>query len=68
MNWTHGEPGPKCFCGKETYVTVDDDEVLLWCLFHSSAEGMYFSLPHERPEKWPNMTNAEMVELIKDSK
>lgn len=65
MTWINGEPGPKCFCGKETFVIVDDYGVSLMCLFHSKAEGVSFDLPKEKPDKWPNMTNAEMVELTR---
>lgn len=66
MNWTNGEPGPNCFCGKETFVIVDDYGISLMCLFHTKSEGASFALPNERPEKWPDMTNEEMVELTKE--
>ena len=63
--WTHGEPGPKCFCGRDTNVMIcADGKVNLMCLAHTKEETALFPLPATRPEKWPDMTNEEMQALV----
>jgi hypothetical protein len=67
MDWKHGEKGPTCFCGKPTAVMIDNKtgDISLVCLFHSSVAGALFPLPKAgRPDKWPEMTDPEMIVLV----
>lgn len=67
MNWTDREKGPECFCGMPTMVVVSEDgkRADLMCIFHSYEAGAMFPLPVDgRPDKWPDMTNDEMKELV----
>jgi len=66
MEWKNGEKGPTCFCGMPTAVVVDEEgSVNLLCVFHTSLAGALFPLPKDkRPDKWPEMTDEEMVALV----
>jgi hypothetical protein len=67
MDWKHGEKGPRCFCGNTTNVVVDEKsgEVNLLCLLHTKMAGAIFPLPKSgRPDKWPEMTDEEMIVLV----
>lgn len=64
--WINKEPGPTCTCGNPTWVRVGKEGwATLLCVLHTPAEGAFFDLPSEKPDKWPNMTNDEMDELVK---
>ena len=62
------EKGPSCFCGAPTIVTfiADGERKLptLLCFLHEKEAGATFPLPKERPDNWPNLSNAEMIALI----
>ena len=67
MDWKHGEKGPKCFCGHPTNIVIDEKtgDVNLLCLLHTAMAGAIFPLPKNgRPDKWPAMTDEEMIELV----
>jgi hypothetical protein len=65
--WKDGEEGPKCTCGWPTTVSVQEEEVILWCLGHTYEQGAYWKLPSERPDNWPNLTHEEMAVLIESA-
>ena len=62
--WQRAEPGPTCGCGAPTMVHFEDERPMLLCIFHTKAEGAMFSLPSERPERWPDLTVDELREVI----
>lgn len=65
MKWIDKEPGPECYCGAPTFVALfENGDAALICIFHEYEAGASFPLPKEKPEKWPNMTNEEMAELV----
>lgn len=64
--WTHGEPGPDCFCGWPTVVWVIDGLASVMCFGHTKAEGALFPLPSRRPDKWPDVTHEEMAALVEE--
>lgn len=63
--WTSGEPGPTCPCGKPTAVIFTAAGLpALLCFAHTEEESALYSLPREKPEKWPALTTEEMQALI----
>ncbi len=65
MKWIDGEHGPRCFCGQPTVVrTTDLGSADLVCWFHSQDAGAVFPLPTVKPEKWPNLSEEELDEVM----
>ncbi len=62
--WIHNEGGPTCFCGETTIVKILTHEILLLCLLHEKEESAVWTLPPNKPENWPNLSNEEMEKLI----
>lgn len=61
MEWTDNEEGPMCICNTPTRVKRTGDPDHPWallCLFHTKEAGMFFELPPEKPEGWPNNVQA----------
>lgn len=61
--WVNNESGPDCHCGNPTLVKVNSmGGAILLCLFHTSAEDVYWQLPEQRPDDWPNLTMEQLAE------
>jgi hypothetical protein len=63
-DWTNGDYGPKCFCGKDTIVTHMGDKPALMCFGHTRAEAATFALPQQKPEGWDTMTRDEQIKIV----
>lgn len=62
------EPGPNCFCGWPTFVSLVEvgskTLPILVCIGHTREAGATFCLPSDRPDHWPNLSNEEMQALV----